>query len=104
MPTKFVRPNHGSPRSRDHDRWSEAVSKDLFREDHDVAEEPLWWWILFTPGKMLLWLEYMFPTRIGGVFGSARRIRRPIIQIWYSLLFYFFVIVAIILIVAAYVG
>jgi hypothetical protein len=60
------------------------------RSDSDaVSQRPARWWIFFMPGKVILWIEYMFPRQIGGVFGSARRRNVPLIQILYSLYFYF---------------
>jgi hypothetical protein len=41
------------------------------------------------PGKVILWIEYMFPRRLSGVFGSARRRNVPLLQMLYSLFFYF---------------
>ena len=26
----------------------------------NVGERSVWWWILLMPGKVILWLEYMF--------------------------------------------
>lgn len=57
-------------------------------DDTPLSARPIWWWIVFMPGKVILWLEYMFPRRIGGVFGSARRRNVPLAQIAYSLCFY----------------
>ena len=99
MPTRSVRPKDDPQASSDHPRWPNVVSKDLFREDHDITETPLWWWVLFAPGKILLWFEYMFPKRIGGVFGSARRIKSPILQVWYSLAIYFVIVVCLIAVI-----
>ncbi len=45
------------------------------------------------PGMVVLWIEYMFPRRVGGVFGSARRRNVPLLQILYSLYFYLIVLV-----------
>lgn len=52
------------------------------------------------PGKVILWIEYMFPSRVSGVFGSARRRNVPLIQLLYSISFYItiFVIAMILLI------
>jgi hypothetical protein len=61
-------------------------------ESTEVSQRPVWWWILIMPGKVILWIEYMFPRRVGGVFGSARRRNVPLIQFLYSLYFYGFVV------------
>jgi hypothetical protein len=61
--------------------------KDLLHSDRE-QERPLSWWLLFAPGKVVLWFAYMFPHGLGGVFGGARRINSPIVQVWYSLLVY----------------
>ena len=65
--------------------------KDLLREDNG-ANRTVRWWLLVGPGKVILWFAYMFPRGLGGVFGSARRINSPIVQVWYSLVFYAFVV------------
>lgn len=57
-------------------------------DESDVSTRRAWWWIFFMPGKVILWLEYMFPSRIPGVFGSARRRNVPLLQIMYSIYFY----------------
>jgi len=40
------------------------------------------------PGTVILWFEYMFPAKIGGAFGTARRRNVPFFQVMYSLVFY----------------
>jgi hypothetical protein len=54
----------------------------------EVSGRSVWWWFLVMPGKVILWIEYMFPERITSVFGTARRRNIPLIQILYSLIFY----------------
>jgi len=63
----------------------------------DVSERSEWWWIFIMPGKIILWLEYMFPRRVGGVFGSARRRNVPLLQIVYSIGFYVAVVVVVLI-------
>jgi hypothetical protein len=58
------------------------------QDKSELSSRPFWWWIFFAPGKVLLWFEYMFPHRLGGVFGSARRRNVPLIQLWFSLCFW----------------
>jgi len=58
-------------------------------DNNPLSQRPAWWWIFFMPGKVILWFEYMFPRRIGSVFGTARRRNIPLLQILYSLYFYF---------------
>jgi hypothetical protein len=53
---------------------------------------PAWWWFFLMPGKVILWLDYMFPRRVGGVFGTARRRNIPLLQLLYSLYFYFLIV------------
>jgi hypothetical protein len=53
-----------------------------------ASERPIWWYILFMPGKILLWVEYMFPGRLSNIFGSARRRNVPLIQLMYTVVFY----------------
>lgn len=62
----------------------------------EVSERNKWWWIFIMPGKVILWLEYMFPRRVGGVFGTARRRNIPLLQISYSICFYAVVFIFII--------
>jgi hypothetical protein len=57
-----------------------------------VSGRPHWWWFLVMPGKVILWLEFMFPERIASVFGTARRRNVPLMQVLYSLYFYLTVI------------
>lgn len=73
------------------DRFAEAATPKI--DGDDVSQRPAWWWIFFMPGKVILWIEYMFPERIVGVFGSARRRNVPLIQVLYSLYFYFAILV-----------
>lgn len=56
--------------------------------DEPLSKRPFWWWILFMPGVVILWFDYMFPNKVTGVFGSARRRNVPLFQIVYSLVFY----------------
>lgn len=78
----------------------QIVSDDLFAPDED-EKHSLLWWILRGPGKILLWLEYMFPDRVAHAIGSARRRRSPIVQVWYSICFYLLIVFGIIMLVAA---
>jgi hypothetical protein len=71
-------PNHRG-RRRFVDKVGESAMPKV--ETTDVSRRPAWWWVFFMPGKVILWIEYMFPRRIGGVFGSARRRNVPLIQI-----------------------
>jgi hypothetical protein len=73
------------------DRLADAAMPKF--DDSDVSDRRAWWWIFFMPGKVILWIEYMFPHKLGGVFGSARRRNIPLIQILYSIYFYFAVFV-----------
>jgi hypothetical protein len=59
-------------------------------DDSHVSERSTLWWIFVMPGKVILWLEYMFPSRLVNAFGSARRRNVPLIQVLYSLTFYVF--------------
>lgn len=43
------------------DMLAEAATPKLDRDD--VSGQPAWWWIFFMPGKVILWIEYMFPER-----------------------------------------
>lgn len=61
-------------------------------DDSTPTERSAWWWVFFMPGKVILWIEYMFPRRVGGVFGSARRRNVPLLQILYSVGFYLVVL------------
>jgi hypothetical protein len=72
-------------------RYQNIWLKDLLHTDAEQERTPSWWF-LFLPGKVTLWFAYMFPKTMGSVFGSARRIKSPIVQVWFSLLFYAFAI------------
>jgi len=77
-------------RQRFIDKFAESAMPKI--DDSDVSERRAWWWIFFMPGKVILWIEYIFPHKLGGVFGSARRRNVPLIQILYSVYFYLAVI------------
>jgi hypothetical protein len=66
-------------------------------DETEVSERLAWWWIFFMPGKVILWIEYMFPKGVGGAFGSARRRNVPLIQVLYSIGFYLAVVMFILL-------
>ncbi len=51
------------------------------------------WWIFLMPGKVILWLQYMFPEKISSAIGAARRRNVPLIQLLYSLGFYLVMLV-----------
>jgi hypothetical protein len=57
-------------------------------DDSEVSDRGFLWWLFIMPGKVILWIEYMFPKRIGDVFGSARRRNIPLLQATYSVGFY----------------
>jgi hypothetical protein len=78
---------NGSKRGSFIDKFAEAATPKV--DSSDPSGRSAWWWIFFMPGKVILWIEYMFPERIVGVFGSARRRNVPLIQVQYSLYFYF---------------
>src|SRR5579884_781087 len=77
----------GRKRRRFIDRLADSAVPRIDR--NPVSQRPAWWWVFLMPGKVILWIEYMFPRRLGGVFGSARRRNVPLLQILYSLYFYF---------------
>jgi hypothetical protein len=62
-------------------------------DDTTPSDRSLWWWLLFGPGKFIVWTEYMWPGRVSGALGSARRRNVPLMQLLYSLSFYLAVIV-----------
>lgn len=62
-------------------------------DETNASGRPLWWWVFVMPGKVILWIQYMFPERLAGVFGSARRRNVQLIQILYSVYFYVGVVV-----------
>jgi hypothetical protein len=72
------------------DRVADAAMPQV--DETNVSERSAWWWILFMPGKVLLWVEYMFPRGVGGAFGSARRRNVPMLQVYYTLCVYLFVV------------
>ncbi len=77
---------------------SKRVADDLFGPE-ETKKHSVLWWIFITPGKVILWFEYMFPHRVGGVFGSARRRKSPIIEISYRITFYIFFVIALIFLI-----
>ena len=77
--------NAGRPK-RLVDRLAEAATPKL--DETNVSSRPMWWWVFVMPGKVMLWMQYMFPERFARVFGSARRRNVRLIQILYSLYFY----------------
>ena len=85
-------------RSKLVDRLGEAAMPKV--DSSDVSNRPAWWWIFFMPGKIILWIEYMFPRQIVGVFGSARRRNVPLIQILYSVYFYLFVLFRVLIVLS----
>ena len=78
----------------------EIIVGDLFAPD-DEEKHSVLWWVFRGPGKILLWIEYMFPDQIANAIGSARRRRSTIVQVWYSICFYIGVIVVVTMFVAA---
>ena len=74
-------------RQRSIDKFADSAMPKV--DSSTVSQRSSWWWGFFMPGKVILWIEYMFPRRLGGVFGSARRRNVPLMQILYSLYFYF---------------
>lgn len=81
-------PNYGKRKSAI-DKFADAATSKI--DISNVSERRAWWWIFFMPGKVILWIQYMFPYKLGSVFGSARRRNVPLIQVLYSLYFYIFV-------------
>ena len=69
---------------------AESISKLASKNSDQLipSDKPLSWWLLIMPGKILLWLEYMFPSTISGGIASARRKDVPAIQIYRSIGFY----------------
>jgi hypothetical protein len=53
-----------------------------------VSERSLIWWVFFMPGSVILWFQYMFPTKFVDSIASARRRNVPSIQLAYTLAFY----------------
>lgn len=62
-------------------------------DNSDLTSRGTLWWIFVMPGKVILWIAYMFPERFGSIFGSARRRNVPLLQVVYSLGFYFAILV-----------
>lgn len=70
-------------------------------DDSDVSQRGRLWWAFIMPGKVILWIAYMFPESFGSIFGSARRRNIPLLQVAYSIAFYAIVSVASIFILAS---
>jgi hypothetical protein len=64
-----------------------TVVDDVFGREGS-QEHSILWWMFILPGRVILWFGYMFPRGVGGVFGSARRRKSPVIEISYSITFY----------------
>lgn len=78
---------NGRKRKNVVDHLGDAAAPKVDRDA--LTTRPAWWWLLFMPGKVILWLEYMFPGRgVSAAFGTARRRNVPLIQVAYSLGFY----------------
>ena len=73
-------------RQRFVDKFAESAMPKV--DSSAVSKRSAWWWMFLMPGKVMLWTDYMFPKRMGGVFGSARRRNVPLLQLLYSLYFY----------------
>lgn len=77
-------------RSRDDRPFIDRLAASAVRrtDEGEPSKRPLWWWLLFAPGKVMLWMDYMWPKRVTGIFGSARRRNVPLVEVLYSLYFY----------------
>lgn len=49
---------------------------------------------LMLPGRIILWINYMFPKGYGSVASSYRQSKSPVMIVLYSLGFYGFVLIA----------
>ena len=67
--------------------FSRQLGDEIFSPE-ETANSSILWMIFIAPGKLILWFEYLFPHRLGDVFGSARRKKSPIIEMSYSITFY----------------
>ncbi|WER45133.1 hypothetical protein CupriaWKF_12530 [Cupriavidus sp. WKF15] len=69
----------------------------MSRRPDDSSDQPMrrtWvWWVFFMPGAILMWFEYMFPSR-GDVLASKRRHGNRLLQVWYSLGIYTVILVS----------
>jgi hypothetical protein len=100
----------GAPRSSGHcrvrnDRKRNIRPRQLGDEifnPEETANSSIVWIIFITPGKLILWAEYLFPQRVGDVFGSARRKKSPIIEIAYSITFYIVLLAILVVIIHSY--
>lgn len=73
---------------------ADDVDDDLDLYDQDAlqqrpASRGLGWLIFRAPGQMLLWINYYFPGK-GELWRSARQRGNPIVEVIYSLGFWFF--------------
>lgn len=83
------------------DKAGDVVTRSA--SDIPLSERPLSWWLLYMPGTVIMWFEYMFPNQLSGTFGTARRRNIPFFQIAYSLGFYAVVIfIGLVLIVGSF--
>lgn len=70
-------------------------------EDFLPKDRSLYWWFLLMPGKMLLWLGYMFPGSLVSSIASARRKDVPIVQVLTSIVVYLFLLAVVVLMLTA---
>jgi hypothetical protein len=71
------------------DRIAESAMPKI--DNSTVSQRAAWWWIFLMPGKVMLWIDFVFPRRVSGVFGTARRRNVPLLQLLYSIYFYLFI-------------
>ncbi len=57
------------------------------------------WLIVFMPGAVILWVQYMFPNNFATAIGSARRRKSRLVQFWYTITFYLLVTVFVLVII-----
>jgi hypothetical protein len=88
-------PQRGASNKRMIDRIAAAA---LPARDNSIpSQRSSWWWVFLAPGKVILWLEYMWPGSVTGAFGGARRRNVPLIQILYSIYFYLALVVGMVI-------
>ena len=68
-----------------------------------TSHRGLLWLIFRAPGALLLWIEYHWP-KAGDAWGSARRYRQPIFEVFYSLGFWAIVLIALLSFIVSSVG
>lgn len=82
----------------------QRVYKDVFRPTEDDKDHTAAWWLFFAPGKLFLWISYMFPASVISAIAAGRQISSPTVQILFSIIFWILLIALLISLFESTVG